>query len=320
MSTNTLGWNGTSFIIENNAYVNNGSIYINNNEIINSQGQWKGVAGNLARTNYNYGIISEVLSMNGGEATYDNFDAMSIDRQYPLYLYPGISTNKSTAIIPGVGFNYYHHPNNIPIGTVFQGADNSSNNTGVIDGINFSLFTNAQSHFGIRFIVEVHRPKLSLSGLGTYKIEESLVKIGVSEIIDSTTNGFSPLSWIEDTNCNSTSAVLSNYLTTNIGTYNSTTKVYEPDDGVISGIHNWNSSSLGNSYYVSYVDSNISPYLSFSANGNINKGETISISIVKYTNYNYDNTAITSNLDFYQILATPFIRTTSDDVKFTSVN
>ena len=77
---------------------------------------------------------------------------------------------------------------------------------------------------------------------------------------------------------------------------------------------------MGNSYYVSYVDSNISPYLSFSANGNINKGETISISIVKYTNYNYDNTAITSNLDFYQILATPFIRTTSDDVKYTSVN
>ena len=45
-------------------------------------------------------------------------------------------------------------------------------------------------------------------------------------------------------------------------------------------------SSLSNSYYVSYTDSNISPYLNFSADGNINKGDTISISVIKYTNYN----------------------------------
>ena len=37
--------------------------------------------------------------MNGGEATYDNFDAMSIDRRYPVYLYPGISNNKFLRVI-----------------------------------------------------------------------------------------------------------------------------------------------------------------------------------------------------------------------------
>lgn len=320
MSTNTIGWKGTNFIIENNAYLNNGSFHINNTEVISSNGEWKGVAGKLARTNYNFGITAEVKSMNGGEATYNNFDAMSIDRKYPVYLYPGISHNKSTEITTGNSFNYYHHPNNIPLGTVFQGGDNDSNSNGIIDGLNFSLFTDSQAHLGIRFLVEIHRPKFTLSGLGAYKIKNTLVKVGISNIIDSDSLGFTPLTWIEDTNANTTSSVLSEYLTTNTGDYNSTTKIYEPtEDNILSGIHNWNSSSLSNSYYVSYTDSNISPYLNFSANGLINKGDTISISVIKYTNYNYNNTAYTSNLDFYQILATPFIRTSSDDVKYTSV-
>ena len=46
-----------------------------------------------------------------------------------------------------------------------------------------------------------------------------------------------------------------------------------------------------NSYYVSYTDSNISPYLNFSADGQVNKGDTISASVIKYTNYNHNNTA-----------------------------
>lgn len=321
MSTNTLGWNGTSFIIENNAYINNGSFHMNNSEVISSQGEWKGIAGNLARTNYNFGITAEVKSMNGGQATYDNFDAMSINRKYPLYLYPGTSSNRSTGISSGNGFNYYHHPDNIPLGTVFQGGNNDSNSNGLIEGLNFSIFTDNQSHFGLRFMVEIHRPKFTLSGLGSYKIKNTLVKVGISDIIDSTPMGFTPLSWLEDTNANTTSSVLSDYLTTNIGSYNTTTKAYGPNnDSVISGIHNWNSSSLSNSYYVSYTDSVISPYLNFSSNGQINKGDTISISVVKYTNYNYTNTAQSSNMDFYQILATPFIKTSSDDVKYTSVS
>ena len=85
------------------------------------------MAGKLARTNYNFGITAEVKSMNGAEATYSNFDAMSIDRKYPVYLYPGNSHNRSTGISTGNSFNYYHHPNNIPLGTVFQGGDNDSN-------------------------------------------------------------------------------------------------------------------------------------------------------------------------------------------------
>ena len=321
MSTNTIGWEGTNFIIENNAYLNNGSFHINNTEVISSNGEWKGVAGKLARTNYNFGITAEVKSMNGAEATYSNFDAMSIDRKYPVYLYPGNSHNRSTGISTGNSFNYYHHPNNIPLGTVFQGGDNDSNANGSIDGLNFSIFTDNQSHFGIRFLVEIHRPKFTLSGLGSYKIKNTLVKVGISNIIDSNPMGFTPLTWIEDTNANTTSSVLSTYLTTNVGDYNSTTKSYEPDDdNILGGIHNWNNSSLSNSYYVSYTDSDISPYLNFSANGNINKGDTISISVVKYTNYNYSNTAYSSNMDFYQILATPFIRTSSDDVKYNSVS
>ena len=321
MSTNTIGWNGTNFIIENNAYLNNGSFHINNTEVISSNGEWKGIAGNLARTNLNFGIAAEVKSMTGGEATYSNFDAMSIDRKYPLYLYPGISNNKSTELLTGNGFNYYHHPNNIPLGTVFQGADNDSNSNGIIDGLNFSLFTDSQSHFGIRFLVEIHRPKFTLSGLGSYKIKNTLVKVGISNIIDSIPMGFTPLTWIEDTNANTTSSVLSDYLTTNTGDYNSTTKIYEPDsNNILSGIHNWNSSSLSNSYYVSYTDSNISPYLNFSADGQVNKGDTISISVIKYTNYNHNNTAYSSNMDFYQILATPYIKSSSDDVKYTDIN
>ena len=51
MNTNTTGWEGTNFIIENNAYLNNGSFHINNTEVISSNGEWKGIAGNLARTN-----------------------------------------------------------------------------------------------------------------------------------------------------------------------------------------------------------------------------------------------------------------------------
>ena len=123
------------------------------------------------------------------------------------------SLNYST----GNGFNYYHHPNNIPLGTVFQGADNDSDsNGGIIDGLNFSLFTDNQSHFGIRFLVEIHRPKFTLSGLGSYKIKNTLVKVGISNIIDSIPAGFTPLTWIEDTNANTTSSVLSDYLTTTL--------------------------------------------------------------------------------------------------------
>ena len=320
-NTNTIGWQGTNFVIENNAYLNNGSFNINNTEVISSHGEWKGIAGNLARTNYNFGMTAEVKSMTRGLATYDNFDMMSIDRKYPVYLYPGTSNNKSTGISSGNGFNYYHHPDNIPLGTVFQGGDNNSNSNGTIDGLNFSIFTEQQSHFGIRFLVEIHRPKFTLSGLGAYKIKNTLVKVGISDIIDSTPMGFTPLSWIEDTNANTTSSFLSSYLTKNIGLYNNITKSYEPDnDNVLSGIHNWNSSSLSNSYYVSYTDSIISPYLNFTATGQINKGDTISISVVKYTNYNYDDIAYSSNMDFYQVLATPFIRTSSDDIKYTSVS
>ena len=121
-------------------------------------------------------------------------------------MYPGISDNKSELLTGG--FNYYHHPNNIP-GTVFQGADNDSNSNGIIDGLNFSLFTvnHTESDFLSKYIDLVY-----VKRLGSYKIKNTLVS-GISNIIDSAPAGFTPLTWIEDTNANTVSSVLSDYLT-----------------------------------------------------------------------------------------------------------
>ena len=318
----SLGWiNATTFKstnlnVSNDLNVTN-DIQINGTSVIDSNGTWVGTAGKLARTNYNFGIVSEITNMTSGVATYDNFDALGIDRKYPLYLYPGISINKSAAVVNGLGMNSYHHPNNMPLGSVFQGGTISDNINGTIKGINFSIFSDDNTECGLRFLVEVHRP--SWSSTNKFKIKDTLVKVGISNLIVDTFNGTSDLFWIEDSNKNTASAQLSNYLTTNTGVYNTTTKQYDYLSDRLSGIYNWNSNSITSSTYFSKINTTTFPGLS-NTNGNIKAGDTISVSVVKYATYNKSTTAptdgtdaVTSNIDFLQIQACPYIITTSDD-------